>query len=369
VRRLLAALSIATALACATGRPAVRPPLFPLQPVWKTLVGDFVEPPLATNGRLVFVATRDGVVRALDPATGEVAWKVDGVPGVLSAGEDAVFVRGSDGTVSSLEPQTGALRWRAPTGVEGTLPVLADGDRVLVAGKGLASADAANGRVLWVDASGAAITAPPVRAGARVLTGDADGTLRSRDRATGAAGWALPTGSPLLAPPLVDEARRRVYVGTTDKRILEVKLETGRAGWRWVVGADVVQPGRLVPGQVLFAGHDAVLYSLRPGGNLDWRAPLPSRPLSGPITVEGRLLVACLENEIVAVEPDKGRPAGAFRTPAEIRSPPLLVEGLLVVALRDRSVVAYRPAAAARDPGQAPSAVEPPSEPPTRPPG
>ena len=39
-------------------------------PAWKTLLGDFVAPPLAADGRRVYVATRDGAVRALDPATG-----------------------------------------------------------------------------------------------------------------------------------------------------------------------------------------------------------------------------------------------------------------------------------------------------------
>ena len=44
----------------------------------------------------------------------------------------------------------------------------------------------------------------------------------------------------------------------------------------------------------------------RMGGSLAWRGALPSRPLSAPLLVGGHLLVACLENEIVAFAPDTG---------------------------------------------------------------
>ena len=117
-------------------------------------------------------------------------------------------------------------------------------------------------------------------AGSRLLAGERDGTLRCRDRADRPVAVGRSDRPALLAPPLVDEARRRLYLGTTDKRILELSLDKGERGWAWRVGADIAHPGLLLPGQVLFASHDAVLYSLRRGGNLNWRGALPSRPLS-----------------------------------------------------------------------------------------
>ena len=343
-------------------------------------MGEFVQPPLVADGKRLFVATRDGAVRALDPATGEIAWKAEGLPGVLAAADGVVLVRAEDGTVRNLHPRTGAVRWTAQTNLPGSLPPLIDGDRALVAGPGLACLELATGRVLWTDRTGAEITAPPVIAGGRILTGEKDGALRSRDRATGAPSWSRATGGALVAPPLVDAARRRAYIGTTDKRVLEVKLEDGDEGWSWTVGADVADHGLLLPGRVLFASYDAVLYALRPGGNLDWRAALPSRPLSGPILVNGYVVLACLENEILAIAPENGRRAGTFRTPAEIRTPPLFVGGLVVVGLRDRSVIAYALAGAATAPSAppegpsapkdtpSPTAVPAPAAPPAAPP-
>jgi len=346
---------------CAGKAPPPTPPLLPLPAAWKTLLGEFVAPPLATDGRRLFVATRDGVVRALDPATGAVAWKAERLPGALSAAEGVLLVRGEDGTLTSLHPRTGAVRWTASTGVAGEMAAVVDGDRALVPGRGLAAVELDSGRALWADLTGAATTAPPVSAGSRLLAGEADGTLRCRDRATGLSLWVARTGSALLAAPLVDESRRRLYLGTTDKRILEIHLDDGKKGWAWRVGADVAHGGLRLPGQVLFASYDAVLYSLRPGGNLLWRASLPSRPLSSPLAIGDYVLLACLENELVAFTPEAGNAAGRLRTTAEIRTAPLVAPGgFVVVGLRDRSVVGYALPGAVPAPEAKPPVAPPP---------
>jgi outer membrane protein assembly factor BamB len=333
--------------ACSGARPAPKPPIFPPVAAWKTLLGEAVVGPLAADGRRVFVATRDGAVRALDALTGSVLWKAEGFPGRLSARDGVLLVRDESGAVTSLHPRTGDVRWRCHTGVGGALPALVDGDHVLVAGRGVASLRLETGALVWVDGAGAETTAPPAATTARLVTGEKDGTLRCRDRASGSSLWTLRTREALLAPPLVDEARQRLYLGTTDRRILEVSLDKGRPGWSWRVGADVAHAGLLLRGRVLFAPYDAVLYALATGGNLAWRSVLPSRPAGAPLAVDGHVLVACLENQVVAFDAATGAPAGSFKTPAEIRTPPIRAAGFLVLGMRDRSVIAYGPSSAA----------------------
>ena len=332
-------------------------------------MGDAVVAPLAADNRHVFVATRDGAVRALDPLTGAVQWQAEGVPGRLSAKDGVLLVRSESGAVTSLHPRTGAVRWRVDTGVAGPLPVVLDGDRALVAGQGLTAIALENGATVWIDRSGAETTAPPVPTTARLLTGEKDGTLRCRDRASGVSLWTLRTAEALLAPPLVEESHRRLFLGTTDRRILEVSLDKGKPGWRWKVGADIAHAGLLLHDHVMFASYDAVLYALARGGNLAWRGALPSRPLSAPLVVEGRVLVACLENQVVAFDAVSGAKAGSFTTTAEIRTPPILAGKLIVLGLRDRSVIAYGLAGTAPIPVESPD-QEPATEParPTPPP-
>jgi len=363
-------LAVLALAACGRHHAAPRAPLFPLSPAWKTPVGDLVVPPLAADGRRVYVATRDGSVQALDLATGAVVWKAEGLAGRLTAGEGTLLVRRDDGAVWSLQPRSGTVRWKADTAVTGPLPAVLDGQRALVAGGGLAALDLASGQLTWKESAPSEVTTSPVVAGARLIVGEADGTLRCRDRASGVSLWTYRTARALAAPPLVDQARRRVYLGTTDKRILELTLDRGRPGWRWTVGADIQAAGLLLPGRVVFASFEAVLYALLPGGNLAWRAPLPSRPLSGPLLVQGYVVVACLENELVGFSPDTGKAAGSLRTGAEIRTPPLVAGRTIVIGLRDRSVVSYAlPESPAAAPREAPSPATPPAALPVAPPG
>ena len=124
---------------------------------------------------------------------------------------------------------------------------------------------------------------------------------------------------------------------------------------------------------MLFAAYDAVLYAFERGGNVAWRGSLPSRPLAAPLVVEGRVVVACLENLLVAFDAKSGEKAGSFTTSAEIRTPPVRVGSLIVIGLRDRSVIAYGLAGTAPAPAEAPveepaPAPAPSATPPPKPP-
>src|SRR5262249_25639037 len=132
----------------------------------------------------------------------------------------------------------------------------------------------------------------PAAAGPHVLVGESDGTLRARRRDTGASVWMFKSASALAAPPVFDGGDR-IFLGTTDRRIVALHARNGELAWRWKIGNDVQGPGFLFKNRAVFAAFDAVLYALdRGNGNLAWRAPLPSRPIGGPVPVGEFALLA-----------------------------------------------------------------------------
>ncbi|HEY6554331.1 MAG TPA: PQQ-binding-like beta-propeller repeat protein, partial [Vicinamibacteria bacterium] len=140
----LATFAIGVAVLGCSARAALGPvpTPFPMTTLWTTPLGESIEGNLAANDGAVFVATRDGVVRALAPATGVVLWKAEGpARRVISAGSGHLVARGLDGTVSSLNLGDGATRWTAASGVKGDLAALVTEDLVVVAGEGLAAFD------------------------------------------------------------------------------------------------------------------------------------------------------------------------------------------------------------------------------------
>jgi outer membrane protein assembly factor BamB len=338
-----ALVAIAAATAACAGRARVTgpPPVFPVATLWVTPLPEGIEAPLATDGARLFVATRDGVVAALDARTGAVAWRVEQRPGALAYGAGALVVRGATGAVWSLDPSSGRERWKAESGVAGALPAVLDDQRVVVGGEGLAALDARNGHALWTAQDQPKVTARPALSPLWVISGE-ENALRRRDAATGRTLWTLAARGPILAPALVDD-RRRVFVGTTDRRFAAVDLDDGDVGWRWKVGADVQAPAVVFEDRVLVATHEDVLYAFKRGnGHVAWRSPLPSRPFGAPLLVGGAVLVACHESDLVGFDARTGRRLGAIRTPGEMRAPPVLAQDRLFVGMRDRSVVALK---------------------------
>jgi outer membrane protein assembly factor BamB len=316
--------------------------VFPIATIWTVSLGeDPIEGPLASDGGRVFVATQGGRVSALDRFTGKTLWQVAGRPGALALGGGVLALREADGTVWAMNPDDGAARWKVESGVTGTSPPAVTADRIVVAGGGLAVLDAADGRAVWSAMDARAATAPALTATAVVL-GEADGHLRSRDLATGRVSWSHPTARALLAPPVADD-RGRILVGTTDRRFLSIDGEKGEARWTWRLGADVQHAAAVFERLVLFATHEDVLYALgRGNGHLAWRAPLPSRPLSGPVLFGDAVFVACHgarpgETFLIGFEARTGVRQGDFKFPGEARTPPLLVGDRVYIGLRDRA--------------------------------
>jgi outer membrane protein assembly factor BamB len=138
---------------------------------------------LVTAGDTLFVVTGEGVLRALDAATGSALWSVSmpGATEVAVAGGRA-FVSTPDRNVTAVDIDTGARLWRTPTlGVPGPPTVV--GDLVYVIGS--------DNRLTTYDAAtGAATAGFPVGENGRLTVSATDGSLYIRS-GTPADGFLL----------------------------------------------------------------------------------------------------------------------------------------------------------------------------------
>jgi outer membrane protein assembly factor BamB len=338
-RALLAFLATVGAVSCAH-RPIPPPALFPTRSAWTAGVEDGVDLPPATDGTRLFVATRSGGVLAFNLLDGTLAWGSNRGAKSVSAAPNILVATTADGVVLGLDPETGNVRWRV-AGPGSPQPAVIDGTTVVVAGEGVVAIDATAGRPLWEAGERSPVTVPPTLDASMVLSAEADGTLRGRDRTTGVSRWTFASGAPLLASAAVD-SRPRFLVGTAARAFVALDAKDGKVAWRWKLGADVRQPPVVYQRSVLFASHEGVLYALnRASGHLDWRAALPARPLSGPLVYKTAVLVACFENQVVGFDARSGRPLGVLRTKEPIRTAPILVGDQLFIVHRDRSIAAH----------------------------
>jgi outer membrane protein assembly factor BamB len=336
----------ACAIACGRTAPPPAPALFPLSSAWSAALESPIEGALVAAGGRVLVHTRDGAVQAFSAADGRPVWRTAAEPGFLGGSEEMACLRSRDGTVRALAPDTGTQRWSVATGIAGDLPPVVQAGRVLVAGQGIAALDAASGQTLWSVAGGTAVTSPPALVGPCVLLGESE-VLRCREAGTGRSQWEHRARGTITSPP-VSDGREKLFLGTAGREFLALDLADGGRDWRWKVGADVRWPAVLWRDLVLFATHENVLYALkRKGGNLAWRAGLPSRPFSAPLLVGNDVLIACYgsrpeENFVVGFDALTGERLGDLRTPGELAAAPVAAAGRLFLPLRDRRVVAMQ---------------------------
>jgi outer membrane protein assembly factor BamB len=340
----LAVVSCLLLPGCA-GRGRLPPPpaILPAALAWNVRTDAQISGPLATDGSRVYLATRDGGIRALGAQDGTELWAVTGPEdGLIAWAQGHLVARAADGRAWALAPESGATLWDVDTGVRGSIVPSADEDRVLVAGEELALLRARNGRAIWKTTLSAPASTPAVVAGKRILVGQSDGSVACLDAQTGAVVWTHRTSRAIAAPPAFD-GESRAYVGTTDRRVIALGMDKGKLKWRWKIGADVQNQPVALSGMLLAVTQEAVLYCLGAGnGHLRWRTSLPARPSSAPILVGTAIVIACHEDTLAIFDARTGKRIGDIRTPGAIRTAPLVVGDLLVVGLRTRALVAFR---------------------------
>jgi outer membrane protein assembly factor BamB len=263
VWRTLALVAALGALAACDKDKAVDPPAelvdlkptLPVKELWSTGVGGGGEKlrlalGLAEDAGVLYAASRDGEVRALDAATGRTRWASD-TKAELSAGPAAgdglVVVGTSSGVVIALEAADGKPRWQAKMTGEVLAAPLVAGDRVIVRAVDgrMRALNATDGKEVWmvediVPRLTLRGTSPPVRAGDAVICGFDSGRVMSVSIANGDILWQAQVSSPRGRSELeriadVDAAVRvvgdEVYAVGYQGRIAMIALDTGQIWW------------------------------------------------------------------------------------------------------------------------------------------
>lgn len=291
-RRTLALLSVLLALAACSKDKAAEPPAelvdikqsLPVERLWSTGVGGGGEKlrlalGLAADDGVLYAASRNGEVRALDAASGRTRWqskvKVELSAGP-SAGDGLVVVGASNGTVIAFEAADGKERWRARL----------------------------TGEVL----------AAPLVAGARVIVRTVDGRLRALEATDGKEAWMVEDLVPRLtlrgtSPPV--RAGDVVFCGFDTGRVMAVSIPTGDILWQAQVStprgrselerlADIDAAVRVAGDEIYAVGYQGRIAMIaRDSGQIWWTRDLSSYRDIG--MDEGQLYVATSDGEVVAL--------------------------------------------------------------------
>lgn len=269
---------------------------------------------LAADGQRLFVGGEDVAsiptpghsLVALDLHTGALLWETPTDAHSLSAAavaEGRVYFSASDGLMRAVEAATGAPLWAVPhpTAWGPAAPVVAEG-LVCAGGRGntLAAYDAITGEEQWRFTVGDArnwFAHPLYAAQGRLyaLTWE-DNHLHVLDLHSGEALWEAhgERSRGFTTPPALGEGYvligSRVYRPTDKGRtegyaMLALDAESGAERWRHYTDKHILTPPNITGGAVFFGANDGTFCALDAAqGEEQWRIQVKSRAVAQPQT-------------------------------------------------------------------------------------
>lgn len=337
---------------------------FSLDTQWSSSIGNGVEHYYsklkpAYGYDKVFVASRDGVVSALDPDNGKRVWSqsldsnsIARLSGGLTLSYGKVFVGSENGEIIALDQESGEELWRSTIDGEVLSTPLADEGLVIVhSSRGVLYAfDADTGSKKWqISSEVPSLTlrgdSSPVSISGGVFWGMSNGRLAAALISKGQLLWQQPIGMPKGSTEIdriVDVDSTPLIIGGRlftigfNGQLVALELRTGKAAWKrnYSSVTDLATDGGRI--FVVTENDHVVAVDARSGTELWQNEQLENRLLTAPVLIQGKLVVGDSEGYLHWLS----REDGSFVAQQQINDSgltvaPILVDDSFVVTSRD----------------------------------
>lgn len=262
----------------------------------------------------LFVASRDGVVKAMDPETGKTIWQTEikgevtaRLSGGIAAAYQKLYIGSENGEVIALDVETGDELWRAEVNGEVLAKPVADASLIMVhTSQGvLAALEQTSGEERWAistDVPNLTLRgdSAPATVSGGVFWGTANGRLAAAIVERGQLIWQQPVGTPKGATEidrLVDVDASPIILGGTlytvgfNGQLISIDLRSGNPIWKrnYSSATDMATDNRSL---FLISETDHVIaVDARSGTELWENNLLENRQLTAPVIVDGYVVV------------------------------------------------------------------------------
>jgi len=302
---------------------------------------EFMRPGVDDSGR-VYVASRDGFVRALDQ-DGVLLWehplKGPFFGGITVEG-DKVLVPTGDGALVALSTADGSQRWIYRANEElGTKPVVANGI-VYVASfsDSIFAVDVETGAWKWQYRRDVAAeftirgAGTPAVDGDRLFLGFSDGAAMCFDAADGSVKWTKQLSTAHQFPDANASAQvddqGHVYFASYTGGVFQLDEATGNTIWQSNVDGVTTL---LLDGDDLFAGSASAITKLAAAdGVVHWKLPVPEG-YAGEPTLLSRYLIVPTTRALAFIDRESGAPKRVFDPGRGISAAPAVNRNALYV--------------------------------------
>ena len=333
---------------------------------WSSKIGDgqgdgfYKITPTLIDG-VIYVASSDGEVAAINAANGARLWRVE-LERPLSGGvgyhNRSLYLGGADGSVLQLSAEDGAVEWEAAVSGEVlAAPVVSD-DWVIVQtydGKLLGFRSGAE-EPSWTFTSDVPVltlrgTSAPILVGGNAIAGFGDGKVVAVDVDSGNISWEARIGVPQGSSEIdrivdVDGAMAQqgieLFVASYQGRLAALDSRTGRKLWQQNVSS--VTGTNVGFGNVYVADVDGTLSAfLRTGQGVRWQnIELGYRELSRPTPVSSYVATVDFEGYLHLLSQVDGQIVGRSKIGGDAARADMIADsGRLIIYADNGQLLAY----------------------------
>ena len=277
----------------------------------------------------VFVASRDGLVKALDPENGKTLWEVDvegdvsaRLSGGITAGYGQIFIGSENGRVFAFDQETGELNWRVDVDGEVLAAPATDSNFVIVhTNKGiLVALDQVTGESKWTISSEVPNltlrgNSAPVTASGGVFWGTGNGRLAAAIVERGQLIWQQPIGKPQGATEidrLVDVDASPLILGSSlyiigyNGQLTSIDLRSGKPAWKrnYSSASDLASDASRL--YLVTEKDHLVAVDARSGTKLWSNEQLEHRLVTAPVIIDSYIVVGDSEGYLYWIDRDSG---------------------------------------------------------------
>lgn len=321
----------------------------PLEQAWtfKTRgpIGWASSPIVDKDNRILYCASADSHVYALDADSGELVWKYDTGGPLLSSpvlyGDKLTAVNAS-GKVIALSAKTGAKIWNYSCEDELlTTPVTHKDSLVVSTAKGrVINLDLASGALRWQQQFNEPIVSSPQRHVELLLFGTKQGYFQAVSLDHGKGIWTFPAGSAIVASPATSVDS--VYFGTSEGTFYALEADNGGLIWEYPTNKPVVARAVISFTSVIFASHDKWLYCCEKyDGSLKWKGAVRGKVIANLVVHKDLVLTASHEGWLQAFSTKSGEMKWQKDTERCLESTPLVVNDKLYLGSVEGELTAY----------------------------
>ena len=233
-------------------------------------------------------ALHSGASVANGPTTKATVWTHNlGAPitaGAVVGADGTIYDSANNGILHALDPATGADRWTFDGGgsasnnqdLSVSPAILADGTIVWPGPNSMLDGVSPGGKLLWQEKLAGLVLSPAIAPGDKLYVADSTGEVTAfHANATGAQQlWTTTIGKTSFGSPAVG-ADGTVYA-TADRDLVALTDAGSHATvkWRFAARSDIEVSAAVGPdGTVVLGTNDAYEYGISPAGTLAWRYP------------------------------------------------------------------------------------------------